>query len=217
MHINSYCWTLVYVSVRVCSYLYVREVCTYVSILPTWSVHLYWTYGTNASFSFVCSSNHSYSGNALQNDWPGTSSISRTLLLLCSRPLPISPVCQARLIHICCSHRALLLTSACDQATQNSLGHCLGEDGEESESWAPKCKIPDRESFFTPTFCACSLCLWCYGCKLNCLVNRQSLGIKTYLVISDKSFYLCIILLSYPRCLQTCSMYVFWGGRGSWG
>lgn len=35
-----------------------------------------------------------------------------------------------------------------------------------------------------------------------------------YFVVSDK-LYLSLILLSYPRCLQTCSMYVFCGGF--WG
>lgn len=34
-----------------------------------------------------------------------------------------------------------------------------------------------------------------------------------YFVVSDK-LYLSLILLSYPRCLQTCSMYVFCGGAG---
>lgn len=42
-------------------------------------------------------------------------------------------------------------------------------------------------------------------------------SIEMYFVVSDE-FYLSLILLSYPRCLQTCSMYVFsWGHSGSWG
>lgn len=215
MHINSNCWTRVYLSVQVCSYLYVREVCTYVSILPTWSVHLYWTYGTNASFSFVLQTTLAQATLFRTTDLEHPA-CDGLCCFSAAVPYPYR-LCQARLTHPRCSHRALLLMNACDQATQNPLGHCLGEEREESESWALKCKIPDRETFFTPTFCACSLRLRCYDCKWNCLVNWQPLGIKTYLVISAKNFSLCIILLSYPRCLQTCSMYVFWGGRGSWG
>lgn len=63
-----------------------------------------------------------------------------------------SPLCQTRLVHPCHSHQALLLTNACDQATQNPLGHCLGEDREGSEHH--DVRSPDRESFLTPTFCA---------------------------------------------------------------
>lgn len=44
-----------------------------------------------------------------------------------------------------------------------------------------------------------------------------ALSIEMYSVVSDGPF-LSLILLSYPRCLQTCSMYVFCGGVwGSWG
>lgn len=91
-------------------------------------------------------------------------------------------------------------------------------------------KLQDRwESFFeTDILCSSNmpetlLVKWCEGCKIHCLVNQQdqltpnnTQHLKCTLWSLIK-LYLSLILLSYPRCLQTCSMYVFLWGGGGWG